>query len=294
MIEMNHHDTANEINRYLEKLSIDMQLHGYTVNTQRIYNRSVCRFLEFCNKPVATLGEADARAFLLHLKQSGSVCTNSINTYHGGLRFFFAITLNRTMNYLQMPRFKRTKALPEILSRDEINILLSTCSNLKHKAILMLAYGSGLRVSEICSLKICDIDSTSMRVFVRKGKGEKDRYTILSQECLYTLREYWKAHKPKHPEGWLFLGIRGMTRIVNDTARKVFEKCATKAGITKNVSIHTLRHCFATHLLEDGVDIFVIKELLGHASLNSTTVYLHLANVSAGVTSPIDNIQNYG
>lgn len=181
--------------------------------------------------------------------------------------------------------------MPEILLREELASLLQSCENLKHKSIFMLAYGSGLRVSEICKLRVSDIDSKSMWVFVKSGKGDKDRYTILSHECLCTLREYWSAYRPKHPEGWLFLGCRNQTYITVRSAGNALEKWIARAGITKNISMHTLRHSFATHLLEDGADIFVIKELLGHASLSSTTVYLHLANAGAGVTSPIDNIQ---
>lgn len=282
--------TTNEINCQLEKLTADMQLFGRVANTQRIYTRVVCRFLEFCDKPVEELTEEDVRAFIFELKQSGTLNANSINTYNAGLRFFFAITLNRNMNYLQMPRFKRTLELPEILSRDEIFRMMTACSNLKHKAIMLLAYGSGLRISEICDLRVRDIDSKSMRVFVKNGKGGKDRYTILSNECLLVLRDYWLEYKPQHPEGWLFLGYGKSGKLTTSAIAGSFHRLIKISGITKDVSMHTLHHCFATHLLEDGVDIFTIKELMGHASLNSTTVYLHLANTSAGVTSPIDNI----
>ncbi len=279
---------------YLRKLSRDIELRGLSTKTRCLYHRTVKKFLEYCDKPVAELSETDVCDYLTHLLKQGSLGANSINTYNAGLRFFFAVTLNRTMNYLQMPRFKRTKSLPEVLSKTEIAALLNTCANLKHKSILMLAYGSGLRISEICKLRVSDIDSKSMRVFVKSGKGGKDRYTILSNECLCVLREYWRVYKPRHPLGWLFLGLRNLDHIVIDTADKALAQCAKRAGITKNISMHTLRHSFATHLMEDGTNIFVIKELLGHASLSSTTVYLHLANAAAGVVSPADSINIHG
>jgi site-specific recombinase XerD len=133
-----------------------------------------------------------------------------------------------------------------------------------------------------------DIDSKSMRLFVKNGKGGKDRYTILSNECLCVLREYWTVYNPKHRDGWLFLGTSKQNHITRTGIADAFNKQVERIGITKEVSIHTLRHSFASHLLEDGVDLFRIKELLGHASMNSTTVYLHLANTSEGVISPAD------
>jgi len=225
------------------------------------------------------------------MMRESKVGTVTLNSYNAAIRLFFAATLNRTMNYLQLPRFKVKKKLPEILNRDELSRVINGCANVKHKSFFMLAYGSGLRVSEIAKLRVNDIDSKAMRIFVKNGKGGKDRYTILSHECLCVLREYWTVYKPKHPDGWLFPGMRNITHIDDDSIRKAFDVQIEKSGILKDVSIHTLRHCFATHLLEDGVDLFRIKELLGHSSLNSTTVYLHLANTSSGVTSPADRFE---
>jgi site-specific recombinase XerD len=153
-----------------------------------------------------------------------------------------------------------------------------------------LAYGSGLRISEIANLKVRDIDSNSMRLFVRGGKGKKDRYTILSENTLLTLRDYWCRYRPKSPEGYLFPGTKNVGSITGAGVRYAFNCALCKTNITKDVSPHTLRHCFATHLLEAGYSLFQIKEMLGHASLSSTTVYLHLANTTSGVTSPADKI----
>ncbi len=280
--------------KLLKRLDTDLSLRGLSENTRQSYTQSVRRFLDFCGtKPAEDLNEQDARDFLIHLMRDGGVSEGTINCYNAGIRFFYAVTLGRTMNYLQMPRFKHRKKLPVILTREEISMLIGECRNLKHRAYFLLAYGGGLRVSEIAELRVKDIDSKAMRIFIRDGKGGKDRFSILSNECLCALRDYWSVYRPKHPEGWLFLGAGKHTHICADAAAQAFKDWVSRIGITKAVSIHSLRHAFATHLLEDGATIFQIKELLGHASLSSTTVYLHLANTTAGITSPADVYQPY-
>jgi len=275
-------------NQLLNRLKVDMQLHGMAENTQRSYAQHVSKFLEFSDKPAEKLDEQDVRMFLIDLMREGKVCNATINIYNAAIRFFFAVTLNRTMNYLQMPRFKKQKTLPVLLSRQEVQQLIMGCTNLKHKAFFLVAYGGGLRVSEIAALKVKDIDSKAMRIFVRSGKGGKDRYTILSNECLCALRDYWSVYRPKHRDGWLFLGQGKHAHITDKAVSDAFNNWIERIGVDKTVSIHSLRHAFATHLLEDGATIFQIKELLGHASLSSTTVYLHLANTTADVVSPAD------
>ena len=272
----------------LNRMSLDMQMRGLSENTQSAYIRYVGKFLDFCDKPVEELNESNAREYLIHLMRANVLSAGSINLQNAAIRFFFAVTMNKTLNYLQLPQFKKQKSLPEIMTREEIQNMINGCLNLKHKAMLLLAYGGGLRVSEIAGLRIKDIDSKSMRLFIRAGKGNKDRYTILSNECLCTLREYWTVFRPKHPEGWLFLDPSKKTNITTHGISYAFNTNVKRIGIKKKVSIHSLRHSFATHLLEDGASIFQIKELLGHASLSSTAIYLHLANTTAGVISPAD------
>ncbi|WP_197461009.1 tyrosine-type recombinase/integrase [Ferroacidibacillus organovorans] len=170
-----------------------------------------------------------------------------------------------------------------------MNSILESCHNIKHKAMLMVVYSSGLRVSEAAALKIQHIDSKNMRLFVQNGKGGKDRYTLLSDACLNVLRKYWKEYRPKHPEGWLFLGTYNVTHITPDAIGDAFNKAVQRAHIAKQASIHALRHSFATHLLEDGATLLQIKSLLGHASVQSTTIYLHLANMPSGIVSPLDS-----
>ena len=280
--------------RLLKRMETDLQLRGLAKATHDSYLQSVRAFLDFCgNKPAEGLNEQDVRDFLVHLMREGKVSNGTINCYNAGIRFFFAVTLNRTMNYLQMPRFKHHKKLPAIPTREEIAKLIGECTNLKHRAFFLVAYGGGLRVSEIASLRVKDIDSKAMRIFIRGGKGYKDRFTLLSNECLCALREYWSVYRPKHPEGWLFLGAGNHTHISPDGVGNAFANWSKRAGIAKDVSIHSLRHAFATHLLEDGATIFQIKELLGHASLSSTAVYLHLANTTDGVVSPADVYISY-
>jgi len=277
----------------LARMSLDMKMRGLAENTQAVYARYVRKFLERCGKPVEELGEVDAREHLIWLMQDGRLSTGTINMYNSAIRFFFAVTLNRTLNYLQLPRFKKSKALPEILSREETQRLIGECMNIKHKAFFLIAYGGGLRVGEIAALRVKDIDSTAMRIFVKGGKGKKDRYTLLSTECLCTLREYWAIRSPKNSAGWLFPNYEKRGHMTTAGIAGAFSTWVSRAGITKDVSIHALRHGFATHLLEDGASIFQIKELLGHASLNSTAVYLHLANTTAGVVSPADRYVQY-
>jgi len=278
----------------LARMTVDMRMRGMSPHSVDVYIRCVRFFLEWLEKEGGELDESTARAYLIHLIREGRLSTGTVNMYNAAIRFFYAVTLNRTMNYLQLPRFKRHKTLPEILTREEIKRLIHDCRNLKHKAFFLLAYGGGLRVSEIAALRIRDIDSKAMRIFVCGGKGHKDRYTILSNECLCALREYWSVYRPKRSEGWLFISQKKHIHITPDAIEQAFKEWVRRVGITRRVSIHSLRHAFATHLLEDGATIFQIKELLGHASLNSTAVYLHLANTTAGIVSPADRFVPYG
>jgi len=277
----------------LARMSMDIRLRGLSEHTHRNYIRYAEYFLEYCKKPAGELDVSDAKDYLIHLMQEGRLNISTINMYNASIRFLFAVTLNKTFNYLQLPRFKRPKTLPIILTREETHRLVSECLNIKHKSFLSIAYGGGLRVSEIAALRVKDIDSKSMRIFVRGGKGKKDRYTLLSNECLCTLREYWTICRPKNPGGWLFPGADDRKHITAGAIKQAFGTWILHVEITKDVTLHSLRHGFATHLLEDGVDIFRIKEMLGHASLSSTAIYLHLANTTAGIVSPADRYVKY-
>jgi site-specific recombinase XerD len=282
-------EQQNQKEQALQKLSTDIQLCGYSNDTRILYLSHVEKFLNFCNRPIDELNELDARKFLLHINTVEKKKPTTVNVYNASIRFFFAFTLNRTMNYLQMPRMKKNKALPVILSREEINTLVTNCTNLKHKAQILLMYGSGLRSSEVAKLKTIDIDSKSMRVLVREGKGGKDRYTILSEAALEALRDYWRRYRPKSDDGYIFPSYGKNKHIIAAAVWYGVKKTAQIAEIGKNIKAHTLRHCFATHLYEDGYDLLEIKKLMGHTCIRSTIIYIYLANTTGHVKSPADN-----
>jgi site-specific recombinase XerD len=273
----------------LSRLKEDVLLRGLSKNTLESYTRSARVFLEYCRRPVDQLNEYDIRNFLSYLIKEKKVSSGTVNSYSAAIRFLFAVTLNRTLNYLQIPRQKKHKSYPEVLSRQEVHSIIESCQNIKHKAMLMVIYSAGLRVSEAAALKVQHIQGRSKRIFVDCGKGGKDRYTLLSEVCLNVLRAYWKEYRPKHPEGWLFLGTYHVTHITSAGISVAFNEAVKRAKITKNVSVHSLRHAFATHLLEDGATLLQVKELLGHQSIQSTTIYLHLADLNSELKSPLDN-----
>jgi site-specific recombinase XerD len=280
----------NDYQIYLKRLEDDIRLRGYSERTLRSYVSSVRYLLEYTARSVTDLTEEDVRGYQMYLLDEKKLSRNTVNLYIAGIRFFFAVTLNRNMNYLQMPRVKKSKKLPVLLSREEVISLLSHTKNLKHSAILKLAYGSGLRAGEITRLKPEHIDAKVMRLLVVDGKGAKDRYTILSYDCLETLRKYWKTYRRPNRGDWIFPGSNCTRPMTYASVRNAFDLTKERAGITKDVSIHVLRHLFATHLLEDGVNLLNIQSLLGHSSIQSTTIYLHLANTTADIVSPADSI----
>ncbi len=264
-----------------------MQLRGFSSHTVRSYTERVTEYLNFLHKPLSAATEYDVRAFQLYLQNSRNLSPASINVHMAAIRYLYEVTLCRHMNWKIAPMMKKPHKLPELLTHDEIHAIFDNTLNLRNKAMFMLAYSAGLRISEVAQIRTSDIDSKNMRIFVNSGKGSKDRYTVLSQVCLDTLRDYWRMYKPKHPDKYLFLGMRNLTYISNNAIATAFDKVVTSVGITKNVTMHTLRHCFATDLLNNGASLMEIKELLGHSSIQSTTIYLHLAN-PADITSPLD------
>jgi len=275
----------------IQKMWEDFRLRGLSESTFRNYTRNVKQFLEFCDCPIEELDETDARRFLSHLITERRLAPKTVNQVSSSIRFFFAVGLNRTMNYNQMPMMKIPHTLPDILTREEIGILIDACLNAKHKALILLAYGSGLRTGEIQRLRVKDIDSKEMRIFVKGFKNQRDHYTILSQTTLEALREYWLMYRPNSPEGWLFPGFRNVGHITRACVSWAFTEALHRTNIAKTVTTHTLRHAFATHMIEGGVDLMKVKEMLGHARVHSTTVYVHLANTATkGIRSPADTI----
>lgn len=270
----------------IQKMLLDMQLRGMSPGTQKGYLCRVKVFLKFIDRPVGELDEDNIRTFLTHLIKNKKLSYGSVNTYNSTLKFFYETTLEKQWNEKKLPKLKEPKKLPAILSRQEVQSLFDATENLKHKCMLMTVYSSGLRVSEVAKLKLTDIDSKNMQIFIREGKGKKDRYTLLSQTNLEVLREYWKQYRPSD---WLFEGHKKDTHITPRSIQKILQYARNKAGIKKSICVHTLRHCFATHLLEADTNLYHIKQLLGHTSLQTTSMYLHLMRMDVlKVKSPLD------
>lgn len=272
------------------RLLFDMQLCGLSIVSQKNYVYHIRKFEEYCNKPIEETDTNNVREFLHFLREDKKLSIGTVNYYHTCIKFMFQMTLEKPWNDRKVPRLKGYKALPVVLSAEEVKQILDAVDNLKHKAILSTVYSAGLRVSEVCRLKVKDIDSKNMQIFVRQSKGNKDRYTILSSKNLSLLRDYWKSCG--HPRVWLFPGEKPEYHISPESVRAILKSACQKAGITKDVTVHTLRHCFSTHMLENGTSIFAIQKLLGHASLSSTCRYFHLVRPDVfGIRSPLDILE---
>ena len=274
----------------LAKLVFDVELRGLSKNTQDEYYSRVKSFQDHFNKPATELDIEDIRQFLHYLTKEKKLASGSVNTYNSALRFLYGITFDINLEVKKIPRHRKHRKLPAIFTKEELQTLFSVCDNLRDKCILMTLYGAGLRLSEVASLKVSDIDSNKMQLFIRNAKGSKDRYALLSQANLDVLRAYWKAYRPKE---WLFYSRnRTGTHLTSKAVQNIFHKHVRKAKITKPVTVHSMRHSFATHLLESGTSIFHIKQLLGHSDITATCFYLHLLKIeSLNVTSPLDRIE---
>jgi integrase/recombinase XerD len=276
-----------------QRLIEDMSVRGFTVKTRHDYIRSVAGFAAFLGRSPDTATAEDIRRFQLHQSELG-MRAPAMNSTVAALRFFFTYTLDRPEISRKLIRLRYPRKLPTVLSADEVARLLAAAKSLKHRAALAVAYGAGLRVAEVASLKVGDIDSTRMLIRVERGKGGRDRNAMLSPDLLTLLRAWWQDGRRQGvmlPGGWLFPGQDPTKRITTRQLSRVVEDAAQAAGITKNVSPHTLRHSFATHLLEDGVDIRVIQVLLGHAKLENTALYTRVATRTVrAVTSPLDKV----
>jgi integrase/recombinase XerD len=268
-----------------DQMLTDLQLCGAKPRTQESYLREAENLAKYFNRSPAELGEAELKEYLLYLIKERHLSEGTFRYYVAGLKFLYRTTLKREWPVEKIKCPRREKKLPFVLDLSEVESLFSATKNLKHKAMLMITYSSGLRVSEAAKLKLTDIDSTRMTVRIM-GKGGKDRYSILSQTVLEHLRQYWKKY---HPAEWLFEGQKKDDHISVSTIQSIFRASKKRARITKPVSVHTLRHSFATHLIEAGTSLHHVQLLLGHRSPITTTVYLHVSRLNlAQVTSPLD------
>jgi site-specific recombinase XerD len=271
-----------------EQMLVDLQLKGATLKTQRKYLREVSNFAKYFGKSPEELGETEVKEYLVHMLEGRKLSKGTYKNYASAIKFLYKVTLKRQDIADQIRYPKVDKTLPCIFDLSEVKALLSATENLKHRAILTIMYSAGLRLSETARLRVTDIDSKRMMVWVQLGKGGKDRYTILSQTALECLREYWREY---HPKEWLFEGQNETTHLCQTSIRQIFLAAKKRAGITKPASPHTLRHSFATHLIEAGTSLHHVQPLLGHRSPTTTTIYLHVSRMNlAQVTSPLDNV----
>jgi len=234
----------------------------------------------------------DIQKYLLHLKKERALSPGTINNHRSAIKFFYTGILKQEWDDVSIPRMKTSRTFPVVPTRQKVRLIIDSVANLKHKAMLSLLYGSGLRVSEVASLRIRDINSENMTVRVENAKHDTNRYTILSVETLDTLRKYFVAYlsgKGSKPDDWLFRGNKPAHHINVKTIKNTLIKLRIKLQLDDRITAHTLRHCFATHLMEDGVAIGIIMELLGHKSIKTTMTYLHLTSKSLmGIKSPLD------
>lgn len=274
-----------------KQMDDDMVLRGMAQRTRETYLSAVAAMAKYYRRSPDEVSEVEVQRYLLHLIQERKLAWSSCNIAVNALKFCYHVTLKRPRAQFDIPSARQPQKLPQILAREEVARLIELTTNVKHRAMLMSAYGAGLRVSELCHLKLGDIDSARMMIRVEQGKGAKDRYTLLSPRLLRELRRYWALYRP---QAWLFSATREPDQPVSiTTAQKLFYRAKRRAGIDKDCGIHGLRHAFATHLLEAGVDIHAIQRLMGHGHISSTLRYFHLARKHlAGVASPLELLEH--
>ena len=273
-----------------KKMKEDLILSGLSSKTQSAYLREVKKLKEFYQKPPDLVTEQDLRNYFLYLSLQAKVSESLFTQALCGIKFFYTKTLNRNWKTFEIVKHKKPKRLPIILSKEEIKKILdaTVIPNLKHRAILSLIYSAGLRIGEARRLKAADIDSKRMLIKINQGKGNKDRYTILARQTLMLLRQYYRAYQP---QDWLFPGVPSTKPISDKAIELVFKKACEKSGINKHVTPHSLRHSFATHLMESGVNLRYIQNLLGHQSPETTALYTHVCNQHISkIISPIDTL----
>lgn len=280
---------------YIEEIELYFELKDAPESSKESYLRRIQTFIKFIaeqQKSIDDINLRDVQQYILYLKKEKCLKPGTINNYISAIRFFYTWVLGKEWDSKKIPRMKRQQSFLVIPPKEDVLAILNATNNLKHKAILVLIYGSGLRVGEVAKLKINDICSKTMRIRVDQAKHNTNRYTILSDKALEILREYFKTHfSPKgyNRNDWLFPGQNPNEHINVKTIKNTLIKLRNKLNLDQNISAHTLRHCFATHALEDGVDIVFIQQMLGHKNLKTTSSYLHMTSKSLiGIKSPLD------
>lgn len=259
-----------------QKMMEDMQLHGYAERTRKSYAAGVASLAKHYRRPPDQLTEDDIRKFFLYLINDRKAARNTLKIYLCGIKFFYEKTLGREWQLFGLVMPAKSKKLPTVLSRQEVSAILGRVRNAAFKMVLTLIYVCGLRLNEAVRLTVNDIDGKRGQIRVR-GKGNKDRDVPLPEKTLEHLRNYWRTRRPSH---WLFPARQGNRTISHSAIQKAFKAALRESGVRKNASVHSLRHSYATHLLEDGVDLRFIQMLLGHRDLRTTTIYTHLSQRS--------------
>lgn len=265
----------------------DLKIRNYSARTIEIYIDRVAKFAQYFNTSPDQLSTEHIREFQRYLVEDKKCSWSQLNQTVCALRFFYRVCLDKTAIIEYIPYAKQPKSLPVVLSQQEVRRLLAAADNLTHRTVLMLLYGTGLRISELLALRVGDVDSQRMVIHVRGGKAGKDRYLPLAESLLDQLRVYWLVHRPV---GFLFPGRDPRKAVSGRTVRKMCRQAAEQAGLSKTVTPHTLRHSFATHHLEAGTDIKTIQMWLGHRSLTTTSVYLHIAMASRARRNQSDDL----
>jgi site-specific recombinase XerD len=282
----------NENSAALKKFVEQLKLRAYSPSTIRTYRNEFLQLLQLLKqKPVNDLKQDDLRRYMVYAMEKQGINENTAHSRLNAIKFYYEQVLKREKFFWEIPRPKKRIELPKIFNQDEIAAIINSLKNKKHKAMLMLAYSAGLRVSEVVNIKSYEIDSKQMTVLIKQAKGKKDRITSLSPVLLVILREYALEYKPDK-KGYLFEGIKKGTSYSTRSLQEVIQTAKNKAGIIKPGSIHTLRHSFATHLLDKGTDVTMIQKLLGHNDIKTTLRYLHTSNKDLlKIISPLDSLK---
>jgi site-specific recombinase XerD len=283
--------TTPAVSPLRQRMIDDMRMRKFSEKTQLDYVRAVRNFTKYLKRSPDTARVEDLRNYQLHLVDHG-ISPASLNSAISGLKFFFNVTLDRGDLVAKLQPVHMPRKLPVILSREEVGRLIAAAGNLKHQTALALAYGTGLRVNEVVTLKVGDIDSQRMTLRVEQGKGQKDRYAMLSPVLLERLRVWWRVARAQGKMldgGWLFPGLNPIRPLSARQLNRAIHTAADEAGIEKHISMHSLRHAFATHLLEQKVDIRLIQVLLGHKKLETTALYAQVATeILREIVSPLE------
>ena len=259
------------------RMDEDMVVRGMADRTPETYLAAVTGLAKYYRRSPDQISDEEVQAYLLHLIRDRHRSWNTCHIVVHGLRFLYHTTLKHDRTTFSIPSMRQPGKLPALLSRAEVQRILAHASNVKHRTMLMTTYAAGLRLNEVIHLRVRDVDSARMSIRVEQGKGGQDRYTVLSAHLLEALRAYWKVD---HPTDWLFPARGGHRPMDPSTLQKAYQTAKRRAGITKPGGIHGLRHAFATHLLEAGVDVHTIQRLLGHRSIQTTSRYWHLTHAS--------------